>query len=171
MPITLYDALAPSYLQILGGLKTVLAKGLEHAAATGRNPDDLVQARLIADMHPLGIQVQRAYDYSAGALRDVGRGAFTLPQKLDHTYAGLQGLVAAAEAEVRSFKPDAVEGVIGREFIFDPMDPPLRFTAEAYLFSFALPNFYFHAVTAYDILRAEGVPVGKRDYLGELRLR
>jgi hypothetical protein len=170
MAITLYDATAPSFLQVLTSLRGVLEKGLAHARETGVDPDSLVEARLVDDMFPLSFQVQRVCDHSAGALRDVSQGRFTFPQKGAYDYAGLQALLADAETQLRGWTREAVDALEGREVVFDTGHAPARtFAAEAFLFSFSIPNFHFHAVTAYDILRMKGVPVGKRDYLGELR--
>jgi hypothetical protein len=169
MAISLYDATAPQFLQGLAALRGCLDKGLEHVRAKGMAPDELVEARLIEDMFPLHFQVQRVVDHSAGALRDVSKGAFTFPGKEKLDYPGLQKLLAEAEDSVRGWSREAVDALQGREVIFDTGSSRTTFVAEAYLSSFALPNFYFHAVTAYDILRHKGVPIGKRDYLGQLR--
>ena len=86
-------------------------------------------------------------------------------------YAGLIRLLADTETGLAEWDREAVDALEGREVIFDTGSYRASFTAEAFLFSFSLPNFYFHTVTAYDILRAEGVPIGKRDYLGEMRTK
>jgi hypothetical protein len=169
MPITLYDATVPHFLQGLGALRGCLDKGLEHARATGIDPDDLAEARLIEDMFPLYLQVQRAVDHSAGALRDVSKGAFTYPGREKLDYADLRKLLAEAEGAVRGWTREAVDALEGREVIFDTGSSRSVFVAEAYLSSFALPSFYFHTVTAYDILRHKGAPIGKLDYLGQMR--
>jgi hypothetical protein len=169
MAITLYDATVPTYLQILGALRGVLDKGLEHAGATGQDPEAFLEARVIEDMFPFTFQVQRVADHSAGALRDVSQGAFTFPKKEAPDYAGLQRLLADAEAAVRGWTREAVNALEGREVILDTGHSRTSFKGEAFLFSFSLPNFYFHAVTAYDILRMKGVPVGKLDYLAGMR--
>jgi hypothetical protein len=170
MAITLYDATVPNYLQVLRSFRGVLDKGLAHARETGVDPDSLVEARLAADMFPLSFQVQRVAHHSAGALRDVSQGAFSLPSKDAFDYAGLQKLIADAEAAVSGWTREAVNALEGREVLFDTGRGPARtFTAEAFLFSFSLPNFHFHAVTTYGILRMKGAPIGKTDYLGQLR--
>jgi hypothetical protein len=170
MAISLYDATVPSFLQILASLRGVLDKGLAHARETGVDPDSLVEARLVEDMFPLTFQVQRVADHSAGALRDVRQGAFTFPKKEAYDYAGLQKLLADAETGVRGWTREAVDDLEERQVVFDTgHSPASTFVGGAFLLSFSLPNFYFHAVTAYDILRAKGAPVGKRDYLGSLR--
>ena len=170
MAISLYDANVPNYLQILSSFRGVLDKGLAHARETGIDPDSLVEARLAEDMFPLSFQVQRVADHSAGALRDVSQGAFTLPSKVSFDYAGLQRLIAEAETAVSGWTREAVNALEGREVLFDTGRSPARtFTAEAFLFSFSIPNFHFHTVTAYGILRMKGAPIGKMDYLGQTR--
>jgi hypothetical protein len=171
MAITLYDATVPTYLQVLSSLRGVFDKGLAHAKETGIDPDSLVEARIIEDMFPLSYQVQRVADHSAGALRDVSQGAFTFPKNGVYDYARLQTILADAEAAVRGWTREAVDAFEGRAVTFGEGDPSRSYTGEAFLFSFSMPNFYFHAVTAYDILRMKGVPIGKRDYLGQMRTR
>jgi hypothetical protein len=171
MTIGLYDITAPNFLQILGGLKGVLDKGLAHAKANDIDPESLVEARLIDDMFPLRFQVERVADHSAGALRDVKNGAFSMPKQTQLHYAGLQKLIADAETAVKAWTPADVNALEGREVVLDIGGHKASFTGEGFLLSFSLPNFYFHAVTTYDILRMKGVPVGKRDYLGQMRMK
>ncbi|TAK98379.1 MAG: DUF1993 domain-containing protein [Rhodospirillaceae bacterium] len=170
MAISLYDATVPNFLQLLSGLRGVLDKGLAHAKASGLDPNTLAEAKLIDDMFPLYLQIRRVADHSSGALMDVSKGAFTMPKHDPLDYAGLQSILADAETAVRGWTRETVNALEGREVILN-FGNPVSFTAEAFLFSFSLPNFYFHAVTAYDILRAKGVPVGKRDYLGRTRTK
>lgn len=171
MAISLYDITVPAFLQVVTALRTVLAKGQDFAEANGIDPDTLVQERLIEDMFPLGLQIQRVADHSAGALRDVSKGAFTMPSHDLTDFLGLTGLLTRAEAELKSWSREAVEALEGRPFVFDTGSSRTEYSAEAFLLSFSIPNFYFHAVTAYDILRAKGVPIGKRDYMSSLRTR
>ena len=170
MAIPLYEAVVPTFLQLLGGLDAVLDKGLAHAEAIGIHPEALAHARLADDMFPLYLQVRRVADHSKGALEDVAKGRFTAPIQDPLDYAGMQALVADARTAVQGWTPDAVNALEGGEFVFDTGSSRSLFTAEAYLLTFALPNFHFHLVTAYDILRAQGVSIGKRDYLGQMRL-
>ena len=86
-------------------------------------------------------------------------------------FAGLQKQVSEAREELQKLKPDEVNGLAGKDMVFQIRDNKLPFTAEGFLLSFSLPNFYFHATTAYDILRSKGVPLGKRDFLGRLRMK
>jgi hypothetical protein len=88
-----------------------------------------------------------------------------------YDFAGLQGLVAEAREALAALTPEAVNALGGKDVIFAIGDRKLPFTAEGFLMSFSLPNFYFHATTAYDILRTNGVPLGKRDFMGRLKLK
>jgi hypothetical protein len=102
----------------------------------------------------------------------VREGVFTPPSaRPDLDYAGLQALVAEARTELAALTPDAVNGMLGRDVVFKLGDRTLPFTAEGFLMSFSLPNFFFHATTAYDILRHKGAPIGKRDFMGRLKLK
>jgi uncharacterized protein len=171
MGISLYDAIVPNYLQVLGSLRGVLIKGQEYAAAAALPLETLAEARLVEDMFPLRLQVQRVADHSAGALRDARQGAFSMPRLDTGDYAALRQLIVDTEASLASCTRDEVNALEGRAVIFDTGSHKTTFTAEAFLLSFSLPNFYFHATTAYDILRMKGVPIGKRDYLGQLRTK
>jgi uncharacterized protein len=171
MTISLYDATVPQFLQLLGSLRGVLDKGLEHANAKGLSPETLTEARLADDMFPLRQQIQRVADHSRGALEDARKGAFTMPRKESYDYGAMQRLLADAESAVRGWTREAVNMLEGREVILDSGSNRTSFTAEAYLLSFSLPNFYFHGVTAYDILRSKGVSIGKRDYLSRMQTK
>lgn len=173
MTITLYDAIVPSLLQTLGGVRGVLERGLAHCRETGLDPESLVETRLAPDMHPLRFQVISVMHHSAGALDGVFKGTFSPPPDLGPLdYVGLQALIAVTEARVSAATPEQVNGLVGRDVDFRVGDRSLMsFTAEDFLFSFSIPNFYFHATTAYDILRTKGVTLGKRDYLGAMRLK
>ncbi len=106
-----------------------------------------------------------------GAIEGAKRGVFapSVPSALD--YAGLQNAVAEARAKLQSYTPDEINALDGGEVVFELRDLRLPFTAQDFLLSFSVPNFHFHAATAYDILRMKGAPLGKRDYLGQLRLK
>jgi hypothetical protein len=173
MAISLYDASVLSYLQILDAMKGVLQKGRDWCAANGVDPEEVVGARLIEDMHPFHFQVHQVVFHSAGALAAMRSGVleFGKPRpQLD--YAGLQALVADAAAELRALRPADVNALEGKDVAFRvPGKDDRVFTAEGFLLSFSLPNFHFHATTAYGILRMKGAPVGKLDFMGALRLK
>ncbi|MDB5438601.1 MAG: hypothetical protein JWM33_1028 [Caulobacteraceae bacterium] len=171
--LTLYEASVLTYLQTLDAVSGFLAKSLTHLADSGIDPETLVAASLYADMRPLGFQVQNTAFHSLGAVEAMLAGALTMPgRRPDLDYAGLQAVIDNARSGLRQIDPEQLNARSGQELVFAVPDRPTRvFTTEGFLLSFSLPNFHFHATTAYDILRANGVPLGKRDYLGELRLK
>jgi hypothetical protein len=172
MTISLYDAVAPSFLQTLQAVDRFLARGLEHCQAAHIDPESLVETRLISDMLPLRFQLISVAHHSATALEGVLQGAFSPPPDLGPLdYTALQGLIADAERRVSAVSPDAINAAADRGVDFRVGSQTLPFTGQDFLLSFSLPNFYFHTTTAYDILRHKGVPLGKRDFLGRLRMR
>jgi hypothetical protein len=110
--------------------------------------------------------------HSAGAIEGVKKGAFSPPsEQRPLNYVELQGLVADAREQLGKLTAAEVNALEGGDMTFQIRDFKLPFTAEGFLMSFSMPNFYFHATTAYDILRSKGVPLGKRDFMGQLRVK
>jgi hypothetical protein len=172
MTVSLYDMTVTAFLQTLGGVSGFLDRSLRHFKEAGVDPDGVVETRLIGDMLPFRFQVQSVVHHSKGAIDGVRDGRFGPPSGLAQLdYAGLQALVAQARSDLQALTREEVDGLAGREVIFQVGENRLPFTAEGFLGSFSLPNFYFHATTAYDILRMKGAPLGKRDFLGQLRLK
>jgi hypothetical protein len=172
MAFSLYDATVANYLQILGATEAVMTKSLAHFTEKGIDPATIVETRICDDMLPFRFQVVSLAHHSRGAMAAVREGVFTPPSaKPDLDYAGLQALVTAARTELATLTREAVNGLIGRDVIFRLGERTLPFTAEGFLMSFSLPNFFFHATTAYDILRHKGAPIGKRDFIGQLKLK
>lgn len=168
MSASLYDISVASYLQVLSGLGGVLAKGRAHEA----DLNDLVEARIYADMLPLRFQVQQVAHHTLGSVQALQSGAYGAAENLQPLdYAGLEKLVSEARAALEALSPADVNKHAGRDVKFEARGVTLPFTAETLILSFALPNVHFHATTAYDILRMKGVPVGKRDYLGQMRAK
>ena len=172
MAFSLYDATVANYLQILGAVGGFLEKSLTHFQEKGIDPAEIVQSRLAHDMHPLRFQIVSVAHHSRGAMEATKSGVFTPPTaKPDLDYAALQALVTEARGELTALRPEAVNALLGRDVTFRVGDRTLPFTAEDFLMSFSLPNFFFHATTAYDILRYKGAPLGKRDFMGRLKLK
>lgn len=171
MAITLYDATVASFLQTLGGVDGFLAKGLEHFRAKNIDPESIVETRLYEDMFPFRFQVMQTVAHSIGAIEAVRKGVYTPSPPSDLNYAGLQKAVKDAREALTKVSADEVNGFTGRDMRFEFRDRNIPFTAENFLLSFSIPNFYFHASTAYGILRMKGVPVGKRDFMGQLRIK
>ncbi len=172
MAISLYDVSVASYLQTLGAVVGFLEKGLAHFTASNVDLDGIVETRLVPDMLPLRFQLQSVAHHSLGAIEGVRKGLFQPPpQAPAYDYRALQQLVVDARDALQKVTPAEVNALEGRDVVFQVRDFKMPFTAEGFLLSFSLPNFYFHATTAYDILRMKGVPLGKRDYMGAMRLK
>ena len=172
MAISLYDVSVTSFLQTLGGVSGFLERGLAHCQDNGIDPEEIVETRLFPDMLPFRFQVISVAHHTKGAIDGVKAGVFSPGGVMEPlNYSGLQALVADAQAALKALTPDEVNAFEGRDMFFQFGDRKMPFTAEGFLMSFSLPNLHFHATTAYDILRMKGVPLGKRDYMGALRLK
>jgi len=172
MAISLYDVSVGQYLQTLGATAGVLERAETHVRDAGGDPDTLVGARLTEDMFPLAFQIRSVAHHSVGALAGAKSGIFNPPSgPMPTTYAELHATVADAIAALKAMTPDEVNGLEGRDMVFQLGEMKMPFLVEGFILSFSLPNFYFHATTAYDILRANGAPLGKRNFMGALKLK
>lgn len=171
MTLSLHEAVVPSMLQILGSVNGLLDKLEAFAAERGVGSETLIEARLAPDMLPFGYQVKSCTEHSGGALTKVRDGVFTpsrAPWPAD--VAGLREKVAEAVTTLEAIDPADLDAMADRPMRFEMGELKLPFTVAGFLLSFSQPNFYFHATTAYDVLRAQGVKLGKTDFLGRLRL-
>lgn len=185
MAVSLYDLSVPTFLQTVRAIGAFLDCAVTHCAKAGTDPDDFVNARLFDDMAPFHFQIEAAWHHSVWGIEALKTGAFTPPALVGPVpFTELQVMVGKAETALEAFTPDKVNSWSGKELKIElhrpldqedawtPWEPrTLTFTSETFLLSFSLPNFHFHAVTAYNILRSRGVPLGKRDYEGRLRTR
>lgn len=166
MALSMYQLTTPVFVRYLGVLSALLKKGQAHADQNGIPHQQLLNARLASDMHPLTKQVQIAADATKFAVsRLSGLPAPKFPDT-ETTFAQLQERIANTIGYLHSVSEAQLAGSAERAVSlntpgFDPL-----FDGHSYLLTFALPNFYFHLTTAYDILRSQGVPLGKLDYLG-----
>jgi hypothetical protein len=172
MTIALYDLSVANYLQALDAVSGFLGKGYDFCTSNRIDPNEMIEFRLFADMLPFHSQIAFVVHHSLGAMEGLKKGVFT-PPALEETfdYPGLQKLVADAASALRRLDREEVNDLEGRDVIFQVGERKFPFTAENFILSFSLPNFYFHTATAYDILRTRGVPLGKRHYLGQLRIK
>lgn len=172
MAISLYDMSVASYLQTVTAVAGYLDKALVFCRDKGIDTNEIVESRLFADMLPLRFQIVSVAHHSLGAIEGLKKGVFAPPSQTGPlNYPDLQKLIADTVRGLQRFSPDEVNALEGREVVFQFRDRQVPFTAETFVLSFSLPNFYFHATTAYDILRTKGVPLGKRDFLGQLRIK
>jgi hypothetical protein len=171
---SLYDLSVPTFLQTVRAVIAFLDRTAAHCAETGADPDDFVGARLYPDMAPFHFQIECVAHHSFWSLEAVRTGAFAPPPLVGAVpFAALRAKVVEAEELLAALTPEEVNGWSGKVLDLQ-IGPPngqrkLVFPADIFILSFSLPNFHFHAVTAYDILRSRGVPLGKRDYEGQLR--
>lgn len=166
MPLSLYDASIPVFQRALRNLDAILTKAEEHAAANGIDLAELAAARLAPDMFPLTGQIQSASDsakFAAARLTGTTGPSFA---DTETTFGELHARIAKTLDYLASVDPAGFEGAETREIVQKSRRGERHFVGTSYLLTFALPNFFFHVATAYDILRHKGVPVGKSDYLG-----
>ena len=172
MTTSLYDLSVPTFLQTVRAVGGFLDRAVKHCVEAGADPDDFVQARLFDDMAPFHFQIEAAWHHSVWGMEAVKTGLFVPPALVGPVpFADLRAMIARAETALEAFTPDEVNGWADKYLDLQIGPRRLAFTPETFILSFALPNFHFHAVTAYDILRTRGVPLGKRDYEGQLRTR
>ena len=167
MAIGMYAASIPVYQRMLGALSKNLDKG--SAWAQAKKVDEAVfgATRLIPDMLPLTRQVQIACRFAEeSAARLSGKEIPKPPENAEKTLGELRARIAAVLHELGTYKPADIDGSESRDITLTIGGQPLPLKGEQYLLFFALPNFYFHVTTAYDIMRVSGVELGKRDFLG-----
>lgn len=168
MSLSMYDASVPVFLHSLRSLKAVLQKGLAHAEARKFDPNNLVNSRLAPDMLPLNRQVQIASDAAKGA---AARLAGVDVPKFEDKETTIPELIARVDRTIdflASLKPESFEGSESRVIKISTPRVELTFTGTVLLRHWAMPNFFFHFTTAYNILRHNGVEIGKVDFLGDV---
>src|SRR5258708_21513411 len=172
MALSLYDASVANYLQTLGAVGGFLDRSLSYFREHHVDPETIVEARLAPDMQPLRFQIISVAQHSRGAIEGVQQGVFNPPSfKTPFDFAGLQGLVAQAREVLSALTPEAVNALGGNDVIFALGDRKLPFTAVGFLISFSRPTFHLHSTPPYHILRTNGVPLGKRDFMGRLKMK
>ncbi len=173
MSISIHSVAVPLFKQLLGSLSAVLDKGAALAEAKKIDPAVLMQQRLVADMLPLVRQVQIASDSAKGCMaRLAGVEMPSWPDE-EKTIDEAKARIAKTLAYIDSIKPEQIDGAESREIVFT-VGPAanrveMRFHGLDYVMRWVIPNFTFHCTTAYDILRANGVDIGKRDFLGAVQ--
>jgi hypothetical protein len=168
MPISMYQASVPAFLQMLNSLSANLDKAEVFAAERKIDPAVLLGWRLAPDMFALARQVQIATDHAKGCCARLA--GVEVPKYSDDetTFAELRARIGRTIDFVQSFEASDIDGSEERDITLTAGTRELRFKGQQYLVGFALPNFYFHVTTAYAILRHCGVPIGKRDFLGAM---
>lgn len=166
MTISAYSASVPVFTRLLTALLNLLEKAEAYAAERKFDVNVLVDARLYPDMNPFKFQIQSATDHAKfAAARLTGRTPPAWPDE-EKSFDELKARIRKALDYVREFGEAEFAGADEREIQLTIGGQPRLVKGEAYFLQRALPNFYFHYTTAYDILRSNGVPLGKRDFLG-----
>jgi hypothetical protein len=168
MKISMYEASIPTFLHTLRNLKAILEKGIAHAEARKYDPNLLAATRLAADMLPLTRQIQIASDAAKGA---AARLAGVDPPKFEDNETTIAELIARIDKTIdylQGFKAEQFEGAEDKTITIQTPRQTFTFPGLIFLRHWALPNFFFHATTAYGLLRHNGVELGKADFLGKV---
>lgn len=166
MSVSMYQASIPAIVKGLENLVAILDKATAYCEAKKIDPSVVASARLFPDMFPLTRQVQIATDHAKGvAARLAGLDVPSFPDE-ETTFDQLKARIAKTISFVKSVPAVKIEGSEEKEIVLKVGGQEMKFKGADYLLGFVLPNFYFHLVTAYDILRHNGVDIGKRDFLG-----
>ncbi|AGS23790.1 hypothetical protein NXC12_CH04145 [Rhizobium etli] len=165
MSISIYRLTVPMFQRGLASLKTYLDKAEAYAKEKNIDPAILVSARLAPDMLPLAGQYQRASDSAKFTLARLTATDAPKFEDNETTIDQLRERLAKTDAYLGTFSAQALEGAESRQITL-PGKSGIVLPGEEYITTFALPNFYFHVATAHAILRNQGAPIGKRDYLG-----
>ncbi|MFN4113088.1 MAG: DUF1993 family protein [Sphingomonadaceae bacterium] len=172
MPLSLHAAYVPGALQMLGTANHLLDKAEQWCAQTGCSEAELIAARIHDDMLPFTYQVKCVAEHTQGSIEGVRQGVYSPDlNPPPATFAALRDKLGGAAAAMEALTEEEMEGFMGQPMRFEFKGSAMDFAAEDFLLSFSQPNFYFHCATAYDILRMKGVPVGKRDFMGRVRVK
>lgn len=166
MSFSMYQSSIPIFVHMLGNLRNILAKGAAHAAAKNFDATVLVNSRLAPDMFALARQVQIATDMVKGC---AARLAGVEPPKYDDNETTLDELMVRIDKTIsflKEFSPAQIDGTEDKAITLALRTRTLTFDGKTYLQHFVIPNMYFHITTTYNILRHNGVELGKQDFIG-----
>jgi uncharacterized protein len=166
MIISMYQASVPRFVNILGNLSKILDKAQAHVDAKKLDAGALTTYRLFPDMLPMTTQVQIACDTAKGAVARLAGVEIPVYEDNETTLAELKARIAKTIAFIQTVTPKQIDGSEDKEIVIKRRDKETRDKGMQFLLDTALPNFYFHVTTAYNILRHNGIEIGKRDYLG-----
>ncbi|KAJ9660851.1 hypothetical protein H2201_006743 [Coniosporium apollinis] len=166
MPISLYDLSVPLFIRTLTNLAGILKKAEQYADDNGIPHSDFLTARLAADMLPFTFQIQSCSNTAKNSAVRVADTVAVPMEDNESTFAELQARIAKTIDVLKGVDPSKYDGTEEKEVVLKFPGKEFKFTGQSYLLTFAIPNFFFHATTAYDILRSKGVPLGKADFLG-----
>jgi uncharacterized protein len=167
MTSPMYTHSVPVFKQLLTALKAILSQADAHAAAKSIEPDALLQERLYPDMFPLIKQVQIAADFARGIAARLAGIDVPAYEGKERSFADLDALLARTLEFLESVTSEQFEGSETKDIVLRPGTPKeKKLSGQAYLANYGLPQFFFHVTTAYNLLRHNGLSIGKRDYMG-----
>jgi len=167
MTLSMYSASIPVFQQLLNALKEVLTKAEAHAADKHFEPQALLQARLFPDMFPLLRQVQIAADFAKSVPARLAGVEVPAYEDSEQSFADLHARIDKTLSFLAGLRPAQIDGSEALEVVLRPGTPKeKKLSGQTYLLGYGLPQFFFHVTTAYDILRHNGVEIGKRDFMG-----
>jgi hypothetical protein len=167
MTISMYAASVPVFKQTLGSLADLLDKAEVHANEKKIDPNALLQARLFPDMFPLMRQIMIASDFAKGACARLAGVEVPKYEDTEQNFSDLKARVAKTLAFIDTLAASDIEGSEERDITTSAGPNSKSFKGQKYLLHYALPQFFFHATTAYAILRHSGIEIGKRDFMGK----
>jgi hypothetical protein len=167
MTMSMYQASVPAFTRALNSLAAILEKAEQHASAKKIDPAVLINARLFPDMFPLAKQVQIASDAAKGGAARLAQATPPSFEDNETTFAQLIERCRKTVAYLETLKPEQIDGSEDRTVSWQSRSATKSMQGQPYLLHHLLPNVFFHVTTAYDILRHNGVELGKQDFLGK----
>ncbi len=168
MSLSMYQASVPRFVNALKNLSHILEKAQAHAEAKKIDPQILASSRLYPDMLPLTKQVQIASDTCKGLVSRLAGVDIPSYEDTEKTLVDLQARVTKTMAYVESFTPAQIDGTEDKDIVVKRGEKETHYKGMQFLLGHAIPNVYFHITTTYNILRHNGVEIGKSDYLGKV---
>jgi hypothetical protein len=166
LKISMYEASVPVFVRVLNNLAAILEKAAAHAEARKIDPAVFVQSRLFPDMFPLSRQVQIASDAAKGGAARLAQAEIPAYEDNEASLAELAGRCRKTVAFLETLKPGQFEGSEDRTVTWKTRTAEKSMVGMPYLLTHVSPNLFFHVTTAYNILRHNGVEIGKQDFLG-----
>lgn len=166
--LSMYAASVPLFLQTLDALSAILDKAENHAQSRKIEPRVILDYRLQPDMFPFVRQVQLSTDFAKGAAARLAGVDVPVYEDVEHSFAELKARLQRTSEFLKRFSREQIEGTELKDINIKIAGNPVTLKGQPYLVHFALPNFFFHATTAYAILRHAGVPLGKLDFMGRV---
>jgi len=166
MKTSMYLISIPTFTRVLNNLVAILEKGAAHAEARKIDPTVLLNARLFPDMFPFTRQIQLAADTAIGGAARLAGTDIPVHENNEGSFAELGARLRRTLVQLAAFEPEQLDGTEDKTITWQTRSSTKNMQGQPYLMNHVLPNLFFHATTAYNILRHNGVELGKMDFLG-----